>query len=215
MICIFTLYLFSNEFIFNEIVKQWEIKAKSYSEVPAHDIGIVLGGATSYDEKLERMQTHNSFDRVVQGVDLYKKGYIKKILISGGSGSLAFPDMKEAVFIRDYFLIVGIPDEDIIIESESKNTRENAVFTLEELKKRGLENSKLLLITSGYHMRRSQACFDKIGLQTTSYSTDRMSGPLRSQPDYLFLPNTQTLYNWNAIIHEWIGFISYFVLDYI
>ncbi|HET6245851.1 MAG: YdcF family protein [Bacteroidetes bacterium] len=215
LICIFLIYLFSNEFIFNEVVRQWEIPAKSQKEISNYEVGIILGGATTYDEELQRLQIHNSFDRVVQGVDLYKKGFISKLLISGGSGSLTFPDMKEAKFIKAYLLTIGIPERDIIIEFESKNTRENALFTFEELKKIGLQDSKLLLITSGYHMRRSQACFEKVGLQTTSYTTDRLSGTRRKQLDFLFLPNMQTLYNWRVIIHEWLGYVIYFLVGYV
>lgn len=215
VISILVLYLFSNEFVFNELVRPWEIPAKSYEELIKYDIGVVLGGVISYDEKLERIQAQRGFDRVVQAIELYKRGYIRKIFISGGSGSISFPGMKEALFLKKHLLTLGIPEEDILIEAESKNTRENALFTSEILKEHGLADASLLLITSAYHMRRAQACFDKVGLKTDPFSTDRTTGPRRKQPDYLFIPNSGILFGWNAIIHEWLGYLIYFFAGYL
>ena len=54
---------------------------------------------------------------------------IKKIVFTGGSGSILHQDMKEGKYAEQFLLNLGIPSADILIESESNNTRENAVFT--------------------------------------------------------------------------------------
>ncbi|MBA3901939.1 MAG: YdcF family protein [Bacteroidetes bacterium] len=209
-------YFFSNSFIFTEIARLWEVPAKKYEEIGKYELGIVLGGATTYDAALERMQANNSIDRILQAVELYHKGHIGKILFTGGSGSLIYPEMKEGIFVRDYLLTIGFPEESLIIESESKNTRENAVFTKELLEQNDWwHNQDFLLITSGYHMRRSVKIFEKIDMNPESYSVNRFAGKRRYDFEFLFLPNADVFKNWEAIIHEWFGMMVYYFAGYI
>src|ERR1051326_3616429 len=156
-------YFFSNGFLLEEVSRLWEIPGTPYKELKTYDAGIVLGGMLEYDMKLDRIQFERGADRLFQAVELYKTGVIKKILFSGGSGSIEFPYMKEGMFVRRFLLTLGIPDKDIWIEGESRNTRENALFSKELIDKKNFSSGKFLLITSGYHMRRSLACFRKVG----------------------------------------------------
>ena len=72
--------------------------------------------------------------------------------------------MKEGKYAEQFLLNLGIPAADILIESESNNTRENAVFT-QKLLTQKMPAAKCLLITSAFHMRRSIGCFNKVGMQ--------------------------------------------------
>jgi uncharacterized SAM-binding protein YcdF (DUF218 family) len=208
-------YLFSNEFIFNEAARLWEIPPKKYEELKTYDFGIVLGGLATFDEKLNRLQGQRSFDRLLQAIELYHKGYIKKILFSGGSGSLTYPNMKEGSYVRDYLLSIGFPKEDLMVETESKNTKENADFSKALLQETGNENASLLLITSGFHQRRSVRIFNNIGLEVTPYSTDRLAGDRRWDPEFLLLPDAGILFYWEVLIHEWVGMAVYWVRGWV
>jgi len=57
-------------------------------------------------------------------------------------------------------------------------------------------------------------CFKKEGIQVTPYSTDRYSGPIKFELDYLLFPSASTLFNWEKLIHEWVGVISYKLVGY-
>ncbi len=48
----------------------------------------------------------------------------------------------------------------VVIENESSNTEENALWLMKEAKKRGWE--KILLMTSRYHMKRAKFIFDSL-----------------------------------------------------
>lgn len=205
--------LFSNPFIFDEAVRLWEIPVTSYADVKPHDVGIVLGGMSQYDPTLGRAQFYRGVDRLIQAVELYKRGVIKKILFTGGSGSISHFEMKEGNYINRYLLIMGVPKEDFLIESESQNTRENALFTKQLLEKEKIKGS-YLLITSAFHMRRSIGCFNKAGLTVDHYSTDRYAGPRKFEFDHLFIPNISALNDWNNLIHEVVGFITYKIFGY-
>jgi uncharacterized SAM-binding protein YcdF (DUF218 family) len=205
--------IFSNSFLFDECSRLWEIPAKRIETLKSYDAAIVLGGMSVYDEDLDRAQFFRGVDRLIQTVELYKRGLIKKIIFTGGSGRLLHPEMKEGVYIKRYLLSMGVPETDFIMESESQNTRENALFTKIVLDKQNITGD-FLLITSAYHMRRSLACFNKVGIVAEPYSTDRYAGPRKFEFDYLFIPNVSALYDWETLIHEIFGFVTYKIVGY-
>jgi uncharacterized SAM-binding protein YcdF (DUF218 family) len=67
------------------------------------------------------------------------------------------------VAIRDYMISQGVPAEEILIETRSRNTRENALYARPLLD--ALPGKKVLL-TSDYHMYRAQHAFARAGIQT-------------------------------------------------
>ncbi len=216
IICVSLFLFFTNSFIQTEFMHLWEVPAKIKTELrESYDAGIVLSGMISYDPKMGRLQFNRGIDRLLQAIDLYKKGIIKKILITGGSGSIANQETKEAPLIKVFMMSVGIPEEDIITENQSKNTHENAIMTKIELDKLTL-SGHYLLITSAVHMRRSLGCFKKAGIPVDSYSTDRYTGETRHWAfDFLFIPNTDAMSGWNTLLHEIMGYISYAVAGYL
>ena len=155
-----------------------------------------------------------SGDRLFQTIRLYKMGRIDKIIFTGGSGSIEFPEKREGKFVKKYLNEIQIPDSALIIENESKNTYENAVFTKKILDSLNY-NTNLLLVTSAYHMPRSLAVFKKAGYtNVTPYVTNRVSGVRRYTFDHLFIPNIDAMFNLQLLLHEWIGFAVYKIKGY-
>jgi uncharacterized SAM-binding protein YcdF (DUF218 family) len=208
-------YFSSNSFILDEFFRPYETPAVQENQLQGkYDAGIVLGGMIAYDPTFVRPQFDRAVDRLIQAVTLYRDGKIRKIFISGGSGSILEKDVLEGAVLRDYLLKLGIPDSSIVIEKYSKNTRENALFSkpiLDSLNKHG----RYLLITSAFHMPRALRCFQKVGINVTPYSADRYSGPRKFVFDHMFIPATGALDGWNVLLHEWIGFVMYKVSGYI
>jgi uncharacterized SAM-binding protein YcdF (DUF218 family) len=134
-------------------------------------------------------------------------------MISSGSGSILQPQEKEALFVKDYLITIGIPEEDLIIEAQSKNTRENAVNSALILKEE-YPNGKFLLVTSATHMPRAKRCFQKSGLAVTPFSVDHKSGPRKYVLDHILIPNAENLKAWNSLAKEWTGFIVYKLMGY-
>lgn len=208
-------YFFSNSFILEEANRVWEVQAMRYEDVKTYDAGIVLGGMLNYDIQLDRIQFQQGADRLFQAVELYKRGNIKKIFFVGGSGSIELAHIKEGMFVRRYLLTIGIPDKDIWIENESRNTRENAVNAGRFLEKKQFQKEKFLIITSARHMRRAMGCFKAVGIDVTPYSVDRYASPNRRFTfDHLFIPQAETLLKWEALFHEWVGMVVYTVRGY-
>jgi len=205
------IFFFGNQFFGNIVYHWWEVKPVSKKEIPKNSkIAIVLSGFSYYDFELKRIHFNHSCDRIFQTLQLYKEGYVDKILISGGSGNIKRPEEIESIFVKEYLVSIGINANDILIESNSKNTFENAKFTKEVLLKNGYSlNDTFLLVTSGYHMRRSIKCFDKQGIKTFAFAADGRSGEAKTYPDELLIPKTGVYLMWDVVIHEWIGYFTY------
>lgn len=210
------LFLFTNEFIANELMRAWEIKPVPFASMRKHKLGIVLTGATLPRlEPDDRVYFQRGADRVVHTVQLYKLGLIEKILISGGSGRLIDIGEREADDFRDAMMLMGVPDSVITIENETRNTHESAVEVKKLLDRLGIPTSDGLLITSAFHMRRSLACYRKVDLELEPFSTDFFSHPREYHLDALIVPKLDALVIWHKLTREWVGFIAYKLAGYV
>jgi uncharacterized SAM-binding protein YcdF (DUF218 family) len=207
---------FSNTFIYNEFCRLWEVHGTPIAEVGQYEVGIVLGGMAEYNTDLETLSLRRGGDRIWQAITLYKKKKIKKILISGDSGYINDHGLHEAEQMKEVLMSWGIPEKDLIAETVSRNTYENALETQKILVRSYPHIHKCLLITSGRHMRRAKACFDKRGLACDTFSTDLYTGPERSfYWEQLFIPDVSNFNEWNGLIKEWVGYVTYDVVGYI
>lgn len=210
------LFFFSNEFIANEVMNVWEIKATPFAAMErTYTYGILLCGAAKKEVGPEdRVYIGSAADRVNHTLQLYKGGYIKKIIISGGSGRLIDIGEKEADDLASLLRLMGVPTEDILVENVSRNTHESAVEVSKMLQSK-TRPSDCLLITSASHMRRSVACFNKAGWPCTPFSTDFHGHTRKFTFDVLVIPKLEAIIWWQTMLKEWTGYVSYWMVGYI
>lgn len=210
------LIICSNSFLTNQVFKWWEIPPTPMDlQTSSQTVGIVLTGVVK-KEKLphDRVYLAEGADRVTHAIQLYKAGKIQKIIISGGTGSLTQSHIREATQLREVFLMCSVPDEDLIVEDQSRNTRESAVAVSEIIKK-NFADSEYLLITSAFHMRRSLACFKKVGVPATGFSTDFKTGDYPPQIMSFIVPEPGALNKWHILVREIMGMAAYKLMGYV
>lgn len=210
------LLFFTNPWIVSKVVSAWEIPSMdSRIIIQPFDVGIVMGGSMRYyDPGVGRVVYSSSVDRLIQAMQLYHDGRIKKIMLTGGSGFVNFQDWKESGLIAKFLLSSGIPESDIILENNSRNTYENAALSADILKRQP-SSKRQLLITSGFHMRRSLLCFKKAGLDPVPFSVDIRSASHINTLDRLIQPDAECLVQWDMLFHEWIGIMAYRLAGYL
>ena len=98
----------------------------------------------------------DGFDRFRKAVSLYKQGKAPKIVFSGNItdydyGSYPFAE------VLPRMLEAGVPEDDIIHEDKSLNTREQAVEVVRMAQERGWK--KLILVASHEHQYRAYLTF--------------------------------------------------------
>jgi uncharacterized SAM-binding protein YcdF (DUF218 family) len=208
------LYVFSNSFFVDEFMRAWEVTTPDLKSSQKYKYAIILGGMTWYDARQDKPQFLRSADRLFQVLPLVGNKQVEKIIITGGSGSINHPEEKESAILKKYLVKCGYQDSTIIIENESRNTRENALFTKQLMDRLQIKDSTLF-ITSAFHLRRAIGCFNKAGIKNiVVYPTDRYSGPRKFELDHLFIPNPGALEESTLLLHEIMGWFIYRVKGY-
>lgn len=199
--------VFTNPYLYRSLVMQWQFAPVTLAAGKTYEAGIVLGGLSGYD-KNERGYFGSNADRFIQTANLYHQGIIKRIIISSGSGRLDQKDPAESFFLRTQFIANGVPDSLIFLESRSKNTYENAIFSKQITDSLQL-SPPFVLITSAFHMKRSVSVFKKAGFDCVAFPCDYKVVPLRFAVDDAFLPNISLLNEWSMLIKEVVGLYVY------
>jgi uncharacterized SAM-binding protein YcdF (DUF218 family) len=200
---------FSNDFIFNSIVKAWEVPQISVTKFDKqYEAGILLGGFSDYDYIKNKHNFKKEADRLIYTLQLYNQGIIKNIFISGGNGNLFNNNYKESETIKDFLIQNKIDSNDVIIENQSRNTKENAINSAKLLDKK----NEYILITSAIHMKRSILCFENEGLKIIPFSVDNSMSYSSNKIEYILLPRSRVLENWEDLIHEIIGYYVYILI---
>ncbi|WKN44063.1 YdcF family protein [Tunicatimonas pelagia] len=208
------LLLFTNTFLSNLLLLVWETPPEPIASLPQYPVGVVLGGITIDKEPRDRSHVTGDADRILHAIQLYRAGKIEKILLSGGSGKILVDSIPEAISLKRILRNAQVPEEDILVEADSRNTRENALNSQNVLRENSI-TSKVLLITSAYHMRRAKACFDKADVPTDVFSVSMRSKDPQFTPDWLIIPNSRAIGNFEVVIREMVGTIAYWAAGYI
>ena len=210
------LLFFSNNFIANSCMRAWEVDPTPYADMSPYDLGIVLTGTTMlFAEPHDRVFFKHAADRMTHTVELYQKGLIKRIIISGGSAGLVPDNHEEAVKMKATMVLMGVPSDSILVEIASRNTYESAVAVKPLLDSLRLTASDCLLITSAFHMRRSLACFRKAGVELAPFSCDFYSQPQHITLGVLLVPDVDAIVIWHKLAKEWIGLAVYKLVGYV
>ncbi|MCJ0741173.1 YdcF family protein [Pedobacter montanisoli] len=197
-----TLLFFTNQFIASSVAKLYEAE---YPALKTYDYGILLGGFSGKNLRNNEIEFHDSADRFLQTYRLYKEGAIAKILISSGSANLFVKGPKEADDVATYLRKTGVPDSAVLVESNSRNTRENLLYSFKLINNK---DARILIITSAWHIPRTKLLLKEMGYSNVDfYPTNFLSNSDYQWNDYL-IPDVQALDKWTLLIKEWVGCIA-------
>lgn len=183
---------------------------------------VVLGG--SMRPAVATIRPHpdlnDAADRLWHAARLYKRGLSPRIIVSGGRSpglESRHELMTEAHMMRQFLIELGIPAGAILMEEDSRTTRENAEQTKRVLasllasKTAGASpNARIALVTSAFHMPRAAENFKQAGFVLDRYPTDFRVAP-QSEPLYArLLPNAEALFSSTIALKEHMAlFVGY------
>ena len=210
------LLIASNSLFVNTLFSAYEMPQKELKD--HYPVAIILGGGMirANQEDPTRMNVGESADRFLQPALLYKQGKVDRILITGGNtsiGNLKIDQSNETAQVKRLLVALGIPNEKILTETQARNTHENAVnskIMIDSLHLKG----PFLLVTSAFHMRRSMACFTKIGMNCTPYVVDSKKKDTDLGVLECIIPSEKELYKLSYLIREIFGFLIYRIVGY-
>lgn len=178
-----------------------------------YDVAIVLAGMVALSRSSPgHLEFDEHVERILEGINLVKRGIADKLFIVGGSGSLFDRRLSEARVLRTFALEFGLRDDQILVEEVSRNTYESAVNAAQIIQAGNYR--QLVLITSAAHMYRAVAAFHKQGLFPQPYPVDFQTS---DEGVHLldFIPSVRALDIMTDACHELIGLVVYRLQGYI
>lgn len=166
------------------------------------DVVVVLGGGVS-DNKYtgETMLSYYTTSRILYAMQIFRESGAKYLVFMGkGTEKLSEAEVMKIAAER-----LGVPAASIRIDPNSRNTWEHA----EELDKMFQNKDiKIGLVTSAFHMKRSEREFRKYFSNVEPLPSDYLySSPALSI--FTFLPQSGNLYKFSIAFREIIGITWY------
>ena len=124
------------------------------------------------------------------------------IVVTGGHGEA---NRSEARVMAHQLEQLGVPADHIIVEEQSQNTRDHAMFVPPLLKERGIGH--FVLVTSQQHMARALQTFRAVGESPTPSTPEvyvARGGVLE-----MFLPSSAGLRTSEPMIYDLFGWVYY------
>ncbi len=180
-----------------------------------YDTVVVLGGFGYVNEDSHAVQySDNRADRLWEAVRLWRDGRVRRIMIAGDGTVATLPDGydPEPDFLA-YMERQGVPREVLVAEKRSRNTRQNAEYSIAMLDSMGVADSDCLLLTSATHMDRALDCFGRLGYRPDYYPVT-IPDPVDHLTVRSFYPRWRVAVEWEELLNEIIGSVIYRLTGY-
>ena len=129
------------------------------AELSDVDCAVILGAGVRDGKPTPMLR-----DRLLVGIDLYKSGAVKKLIMSGDHGST---DYDEVNIMKSFAVENGIPDSDIFMDHAGFSTYET-VYRAREI----FEADNIIIVSQKYHLYRALYIAEKLGIKSVGVSAD-------------------------------------------
>ena len=196
------LYLLSIAVAADPLMSLVEVRDWNPPDVRSADVIVLLGGGIvegARDLTGEATPSPDMMCRLVDAVRLQRQTG-KPVIVAGGRIE---DGPSEASVVKRFLMEFGMPADAVILDEHSRDTVENARYSARILKERGFR--KALIVTSGYHLRRSLLLFRAAGVQCAGYPSNLMSERKKSVGFLDFLPSADAFRKSAIALREMLG----------
>ena len=130
----------------------------SMQETDVPDFIVVLGAQVQGDGP--SLTLRKRLDRTLEFLQEHPD---KTVIVSGGQG--ADEAHTEASVMAQYLLARGAQPAQVIEEDQASNTRETLLFSAALAEARGIDTSRVLIVTSDFHMCRAKYIARTLGME--------------------------------------------------
>lgn len=162
------------------------------NELVKADAAVVLGAAVREDAPSPVFQA-----RIDHGIWLYQKGWVAKIIFTGGRSAGA--RYADSVIARRYAHKKGVPRADMFVETQSRITEENLYYSKKVAEKNGLKT--FIVVSDPLHMKRAMLMARDYGLK--AFSSPTPTTRYRTWPSQLQFLARETYFYIQYRINRW------------
>ena len=160
---------------------------ESIDDLPGKDtppVAIVFGaGLTRSGEP-----TAVLYDRVAIAAELYQRGLVNKLLLSGDN---RFENYNEPEAMRRTAIRLGVPDEDLVLDYAGRRTYDSCYRAHEIF---GVQRA--VLVTQAFHLERALYLCEALGIDGVGVKADRRNYAGGAQTAWLVREAIATLGAW-------------------
>ena len=171
---------------------------------------IVLGGSEEVFKSISRNQIslNDSSERLIYFYLLSKRFPDSKLVFTGGGKK--YKNFNESEIAKKLFEGFGMNVENILFETLSVNTYENAKFSYNLIQPKKTQD--WVIVTSALTMPRAIGTFKKVGWNVVPYSVDFKTSEYNNffKINRNFLSGLKSL---NNVTYEWLGLFYYKLIN--
>jgi len=168
---------------------------------------ILLGAGTALPDRGSVEPALWSYGRIVKAAQLQHSckasGAACNIIVTGGDPREY--GRSEADVYAEALVQLGIAAQDVLVETRSNNTWQNAQFTAPIFRERGFDRA--VLVTSGTHLRRAALYFSHFGIDALPIRADYAT------PRRELAPTAFNFLLADLVLHECLGIARYHVYN--
>jgi uncharacterized SAM-binding protein YcdF (DUF218 family) len=143
-------------------------------------------------------------DRIFAGINLFKEKKAPKLILTRGKlpWSVGIP---EGEYLKEIAINNGISENNILLTENVENTDQEAKAIKKLLSD---DKSKVLLVTSAFHMPRARIVFEAAGINVVPFPVD-FQKELSKITFMSLVPTAKSLYDTSFFVREMIGRVYY------
>ena len=151
--------VFVPNFIIVNKTKSNIVTLEESAELSDIDCAVILGAGVRDGKPTPMLR-----DRLLTGIELYKSGAAKKLIMSGDHGSEEYDEVN---IMKSFAVENGIPDSDIFMDHAGFSTYET-VYRAKEI----FETDNIIIVSQEYHLYRALYIAKKLGVKAVGVSAD-------------------------------------------
>ena len=180
------------------------------SDIKSADAIVVLSGMIRTINSKDGLDYEfgEASDRIFAGINLFKEKKASKIILTRGKlpWSVGIP---EGEYLKNIVVKNGISENNILLTENVDNTDQEAKAIKKLL---SINEPKVILVTSAFHMPRAQIVFEAAGINVVPFPVDFQKG-LSKTTFMSFMPSANALSETSFFVREMIG-RTYYNLKY-
>lgn len=123
------------------------------------DCAVILGAGVRDGKPTPMLK-----DRLLMGIEIYKSGAAKKLIMSGDHGS---EDYDEVNIMKSFAVDIGVPDSDIFMDHAGFSTYDT-IYRAKEI----FEADSIIIVSQEYHLYRALYIAERLGVKAVGVSAD-------------------------------------------
>ena len=186
---------------------EWQYPPAGPRPADADAIVVLSGGARAAEATGGEVELdEDSFHRCCHAARLYHQGKPCPVLVSGGKVDPEWDGPPFAELMGAFLVQLGVRESDLILETSSRTTYENAVESGKLLQRHGLR--RVVLVTDAVDLYRAVRCFRKQGIDPVPSASFYRTGTFEWSL-FSFLPSPGAARGCQRAWHEWCGVLWY------